>query len=139
MKSQTNYIYVDFSPANVGFKKINHKYKYYLFDFGEIIKIGSNFPINMTPRYASRNTLESKIHSIEDDFEAFGFLLLEIHYGYKKTPIPKKTSVNDKYKLINDSINGDYGIFFKTYFSNYNNSNLFDSINNLEKQYLDLN
>lgn len=119
LHQELNYLYVDFSPRNIGINNIEHNNCiFYMFDFGEVEKFSSDTrPVRFTDRYASIKAMDFENISIYDDFESLGFLLLDSHYGVYDSPLGINPSIESKKELLIQLRNRDKENFFTNYFT----------------------
>lgn len=70
--------YRDFSLSNLAL----HEDSVYLLDFGATNAICALACCRFTPRYASRGMVDMKESTVFDEYEAFGYVLLDIAFSY---------------------------------------------------------
>lgn len=133
-----NYLYVDFSPRNIGVNNFNNDdCVFYMFDFGEAEKISSDTrPVRYTERYSSINGLKYQNISICDDFESLGFLLLDVYYGGYNSPLGLNPSIESKEKLLEYYKNKNNIDFFSMYFTIIaHHENIYQNVLNILQNY----
>lgn len=118
LHQELGYLYIDFSPKNIGIQK-NHL-DFYMFDFEEIDQIDEDTKgFRSTERYDSINKMDDKNLNVYDDFESLGFLLLDSFYGIDHSPLGSfKSNVtkSKKKNLIKKLRNDGEDDFFSEYF-----------------------
>merc|ERR1712137_1152944 len=80
-----------------------------------------------TVRYCCAHILQMACVSVQDEFEALGFVLLDVFYGMDHSPLnpPKEVQeskrpalavVHHKQNIVQRARQGEFGSFFKQYF-----------------------
>jgi len=111
------FLYLDISVGNVGYEGE----KVFLFDFGAArpIMIMDDEPVCFyTPRYASRHTVDGIAPTTADDFEALGFLMLDV-YGTSSFPFSATYTRQQKQGVIDGVMSQatKFDSFFAQYFA----------------------